>query len=320
MIDCAVGAPKHVLGACKISCCAYSPVQISAERGLFSRNPFRQKAMYLGRKIGIVVPARNEALLIGKTLNSVPEWVDLVVVVDDGSSDDTGAVVRSCGRRDPRVSLWVHQEPQGVGGAILAGYDRLRTLGADVLVVMAGDAQMDPADLPSLLKPICTGRAEFVKGNRFAHPEVWKQMPKDRYIGNLVLTLCTRFASGYRRLKDAQCGYTAMDARLVPQLRQVWIHPGYGFPNALVAHLGALGVRLAQVPVRPVYATERSGLDARTVLSVYPRVLLNAWRSRLRHQRESSNSSQWELGAPPVQTVLPAQASMTTQKREKPTG
>ena len=275
--------------------------------------------MYLGRKIGVVVPAWNEALLIGKTLKSIPDWVDQIVVVDDGSLDDTAAVVRSFARRDARVSLWVHQENRGVGGAILAGYDRLSSLGAEVLVVMAGDAQMDPADLPRLLTPVCMERAEFVKGNRFAHPDVWARMPKDRYVGNLLLTLCTRYVSGYRGLTDAQCGYTALDARLVPALLRASIHPGYGFPNSLVSHLGALGARLAQVPVRPVYATEQSGLNARTVLRVYPSVLWKAWRARKRYQRSPDTNAEAEVGSVRVQTVIPA-PTQVLKKRETPAG
>ncbi len=241
--------------------------------------------MFLGHEIGVVVPARDEEFLLGDTLHNIPDFADRVLVVDDGSQDGTAEVVRSFMRVDARVDLRLHSQPMGVGGAILAGYEALHEKGCDVVAVMAGDAQMDPGDLRAILGPICEGRADYVKGDRFAHEAVWTTMPVDRMVGNLVLTWVTRGVSGYGGLRDAQCGYTAIRADLIPSLMKHPVHPGYGFPNALLAHLGALHARLEQVRVRPVYGTERSGLNLGNVLRTYPRVLWNAWRFRKTHQR-----------------------------------
>ncbi|MBR56480.1 MAG: glycosyl transferase [Myxococcales bacterium] len=242
--------------------------------------------MFLGHKIGVVVPARDEEPLLGDTLHNIPDFTDHILVVDDGSEDGTAEVVRSFMHVDARVELRMHPEPAGVGGAILAGYQALYEKGCDVVAVMAGDAQMDPADLSAIIRPICEDRADYVKGDRFAHDAVWTTMPFDRMFGNLVLTWVTRGVSGYAKLRDAQCGYTAIRSTLIPSLMEHPVHPGYGFPNALLAHLGVLGVRLEQVCVRPVYGSERSGLNLGNVLRTYPGVLWKAWRFRKTHQRE----------------------------------
>ena len=236
--------------------------------------------MLSGVRIGVVVPARDEEELLGTVLRGMPAFVDRVMVVDDGSADGTAEVARSFARRDGRVTCTRHRESRGVGGAILSGYERLHEEGCEALVVMAGDDQMDPADLPALLAPLCAGEADYVKGDRFSHPDLLREMPAERLGGNLVLTWITRRVALYPELRDAQCGYTALRASFVPGLLSAGIYPGYGFPNALLARLGALGARLAQVPVRPIYGRARSGLSVGRVLRTYPGVLIRAWRMR----------------------------------------
>jgi glycosyltransferase involved in cell wall biosynthesis len=242
--------------------------------------------LFKDRKIGVVVPARDEGLLIGRTILSIPDFVDRICVVDDGSLDHTASVVRQLARHDARISLHHHTSAEGVGAAILKGYELMHGDGIEVIAVMAGDAQMDPRDLGPLLAPICSSEAEYVKGDRFSHPHLWRSMPKDRLFGNTVLTWVTRGVSGYRELKDAQCGYTAIDARLVPELLLAPVERGYGFPNSLLAFLGGVGARLSQVCVRPIYGEESSGLKMGLVLRRYPRVLWNSWRMRLSIQEE----------------------------------
>jgi len=231
-------------------------------------------------RIGVVIPARDEEELLGAVLGGMPAFVDRVLVVDDGSADRTAEVATSFASGDPRVTCTRHRQSRGVGGAILTGYEELHAQGCDAIVVMAGDDQMDPADLPALLAPLCRGEADYVKGDRFAHPDLLRAMPAERLFGNLVLTWITRRVALYPELRDAQCGYTALAAAFVPGLLAARIHPGYGFPNALLARLGALGARLAQVRVRPIYGRARSGLSLGRVLRTYPGVLWRAWQMR----------------------------------------
>src|SRR5687768_3604705 len=145
-----------------------------------------------GKKIAVIVPAFQEARLIGRMLGRVPAFVDAVYVVDDCSSDGTSAAARGAG--DARVVVIRHTENRGVGAAIASGYTRALAEHADVLVVMAGDDQMDPADLERLIGPVVSGEAEYVKGTRFAHPEA-RRMPLARRAGSRALSLVTRLTT-----------------------------------------------------------------------------------------------------------------------------
>lgn len=233
--------------------------------------------MLEGQRIGVVVPAYHEERLIGRTLRGIPAFVDHVIVVDDASADETSRAALAVG--DPRVEVLRHALNRGVGAAIVTGYAHAFDRGADVAVVMAGDAQMDPEDLPRLLEPIVHGRAGYAKGNRLAWPDARRRMPRMRWLGNVVLSALTRLATG-AKVQDSQCGYTALAAhaaRALP-LEQLW--PRYGYPNDLLGQLVQHGVEVVDVPVRPVYADEKSGVGWRHALFVVPTVLLRVWLRR----------------------------------------
>ena len=233
--------------------------------------------MLEGQRIGVVVPAYHEERLIGRTLRGIPAFVDHVIVVDDASEDETSRAALAVG--DPRVEVVRHARNRGVGAAIATGYARAFERGVDVAVVMAGDAQMDPDDLPRLIAPVMAGRAGYAKGNRLAWPDARARMPLTRWLGNVVLSALTRLATG-AKIEDSQCGYTALSAdaaRSLP-LDQLW--PRYGYPNDLLGHLVHQGVEVVDVPVRPIYADERSGVGWRHALFVVPSVLLRVWLRR----------------------------------------
>jgi glycosyltransferase involved in cell wall biosynthesis len=239
--------------------------------------------MFQGLSVAVVVPAYNEECRIDSTLRTLPSLVDVVVVVDDASGDATRA--RALASADPRVAVLRHRDNRGVGGAIISGYREVLRRGLDVAVVMAGDGQMDPADLPALLAPLAADEADYVKGNRFLHPDVWRTMPRLRIFGNLCLSVMTRPASGYRDILDSQCGYTAASADLLRKIDFDRVYPRYGFPNDFLAHVHSAGGRLAQVCVRPVYAGEASGINpVRSILPlsyvVARSFALRLWRER----------------------------------------
>jgi glycosyltransferase involved in cell wall biosynthesis len=236
--------------------------------------------MHRGLSIGVVIPAYNEAAAITRTIAAVPPWVDRIIVVDDGSHDGTHRLARRARRRGLEVVR--HTANRGVGGAIVTGYRRALALGLDVAVVMAGDGQMDPADLAALLGPIAEGRAGYVKGNRFLSPEVWREMPVTRIAGNVVLSLATRIVSGYWHVFDSQCGYTAATRATLEALHLDSVFPRYGYPNDLLARLHTAGVSVADVPVRPIYGPGwKSGIRARTVLHPVAWVLARAFARRI---------------------------------------
>ncbi|MDD5309004.1 MAG: glycosyltransferase family 2 protein [Deltaproteobacteria bacterium] len=236
--------------------------------------------MFQGRTIAVVVPAYNEERLVARAVGQIPGYVDHVIVVDDASTDRTWEAVSQLER--PGLVRVRHDRNGGVGAAIVTGYSRALTAGAEVVAVMAGDAQMDPADLPGLLAPVMSGEADYAKGDRLSWPGVFKVMPFLRFAGNHVFSVLTRITSGYRFVRDSQCGYTAVSARMLTRLDLKALYARYGFPNDMLAHLNAAGARLAQVPVRPIYGTEVSGISLTTALFRVPLVLLRSFLHRKR--------------------------------------
>lgn len=246
------------------------------------------KDMYKGLRVAVVVPAYNEADNLPSTLATIPAYVDHVLVVDDGSADGTSKVAALHDR--PGVEVLRHLENRGVGAAVATGYRRALSLNSDVAVVMAGDGQMDPADLPSLLRPILDGQADYVKGNRFAIREVWETMPRLRLVGNIVLSLLTRLTAGYPRMFDSQCGFTAASRRALLAIDLDGLFPRYGYPNDLLARLWVGGARVQDVPVRTIYGTAwRSGISLRTAIYPVLFVALRAlpWRLWARWRRRN---------------------------------
>ncbi|HZS35595.1 MAG TPA: glycosyltransferase family 2 protein [Polyangia bacterium] len=231
-------------------------------------------------RVAVVIPAFNEERAVASTVRSVPRWVDHVLVVDDASGDRTSAEAWRFARRGLEVLR--HARNRGVGAAIATGYARAIELDVDAAVVMAGDGQMDPEDLPSLLRPLEAELADYVKGNRFRAPGVWRAMPAARLVGNVVLSLATKVSSGYWRLFDSQCGYTAASRRALDVIRLSGMFPRYGYPNDLLARLNAAGLTVEDVPVRAVYGPGwRSGIKLTTVIYPMSFVLLRSWVWRL---------------------------------------
>jgi len=217
-----------------------------------------------GKRVAVVVPAYDEALLVAETIRGIPDFVDLVVVVDDCSTDDTAEQARGTG--DQRLEVLRHEENRGVGAAIATGYARCRDLGVDVTCVMAADNQMDPDELASLVGPVARGEVEYAKANRLVSGEAWTLIPRSRYLGNAVLSLLTKIASGYWHVADSQAGYTAVSITALRRLDLDRIYRGYGFPNDMLVHLNVQNARVRDVPSRPIYGVgERSGIRIRRV-------------------------------------------------------
>lgn len=231
--------------------------------------------MIEGQRIAVVVPAHDEEERIGSTLATVPTCVDAIVVVDDGSADHTAEIVRASD--DPRVRLVAHGNNRGVGAAIVTGYRSAFAAGADVAVVMGADGQMDPSELSRLVAPVVRGEADYAKGDRLAHAEL-RAMPPVRRVGNTVFSALTRLATGLA-VSDSQCGYTALSRGASARLDLDALWPGYGYPNDLLARAASAGLRVVDVPVRPIYAGEASGIGLYEGLVVIPGVIGRAlWR------------------------------------------
>lgn len=230
--------------------------------------------MYKNFKIAALVPAYNEEKLIGKTIEGMPDFVDHIIVVDDCSKDKTSEVVEghfhpmivegsqrvstAVRTRNSRVVLIRHKKNTGLGGAIRDAVKEARELGCNIGVVMAGDNQMDPAYLPSLLDPICDMGYDLAKANRFYSSDGYTGMPKYRIFGSIALAFLTRIASGYWHLMDPQNGYVAYGPRVLENINFEKITTGYALENDILINLNILNMRMVEVPVKAVYGEEVS--------------------------------------------------------------
>ena len=147
-------------------------------------------------------------------LSSIPDFVDYIYVIDDCSTDRTSDIVEETKTTNERIKLIKLDKNSGVGAAITRGYQEALNNEDDIAVVMAGDGQMHPDDLPALLNPVVEDVCDYAKGNRFllGRDEINK-IPKTRLIGNLVLSMMTKVASGYWHVSDSQSGYTAINRK-----------------------------------------------------------------------------------------------------------
>jgi glycosyltransferase involved in cell wall biosynthesis len=239
--------------------------------------------MLEGKRVAVVVPAHNEEALIGETLAAIPDVVDRVYVVDDHSEDTTATRAQEAG--DPRIELIVHQQNEGVGAAIVTGYRRALAEGIDVVVVMAADGQMDPADLETIAGAVARGEVDYAKANRLFTGQAWELMPRHRYLGNAVLSMLTKIASGYWHVADSQSGYTAISREQLERLDLDRVYQRYGFPNDMLVHLNVWNARVRDFPSRPIYGVgERSEIKLRRVVPSIAWLLLKGFFWRLREK------------------------------------
>ncbi|HUU79115.1 MAG TPA: glycosyltransferase [candidate division Zixibacteria bacterium] len=213
--------------------------------------------MYNGKKIGIVIPAYNEEDLIDDTLNGMPSFADTIYVTDDCSLDNTAEIVKTFALRDKRIKLIQHNKNQGVGGAIASGFKDAIIEGMDIVVVMAGDNQMDSQYLPILLEPIINNIADFTKGNRLK-PGYWKGMSFFRLIGNFILTFLNNLVSGYWHIKDPQNGYIAISTECLKKMDLDSLYKGYAFENDLMVKANVQHLRMKNVLIPALYGKEKS--------------------------------------------------------------
>jgi glycosyltransferase involved in cell wall biosynthesis len=238
--------------------------------------------MWLSSRVVVVVPALDEAPRIDRVLRAMPPWVDAIVVVDDVSRDGTVEVVRARAIEDARVEIVRHDRNRGVGAAIATGYRHAGQASGgarDAFVVMAGDGQMHPDDLPAVVDPIARGEADYVKGDRFHGPDAASGMPLARRLGGRAFSWATSRAIGLS-ISDSQCGYTALSRAACERLDLEALWPRFGYPNDLLSQVALRDLRVVEVPVRAVYADEVSRLRTRH-LPIIGALVARAWWRRV---------------------------------------
>ena len=258
--------------------------------------------MLKNKTIAVVIPAYNEETQIKDVIESMPDFVDRIVVVNDCSKDKTSEIVKTFwqtkfnsgieiknittqsieGRFEranralqnqmklelnyfvpsevvntnpetDRIILINQLKNSGVGATIARGYKWCKDHGIDCTAVMAGDGQMDPAELESICKPVVEDNIDYVKGNRLIHRSALLVIPKIRYFGNSILSILTKIASGYWHVSDTQCGYTAISLKALQSIRLFDIYKSYGMPNDILVKLNIAFCSLREVEIKPVY-------------------------------------------------------------------
>jgi dolichol-phosphate mannosyltransferase len=222
-------------------------------------------------RVAVVVPCYCVERHIADVINGIPDFVSLIVAVDDACPNGSGNVAEELG--DPRVVVIRHARNQGVGGAMKTGYVECLARGAEIIVKMDGDGQMDPRRLPELIGPLTAGDADYTKGNRWTHGASLAKMPQIRRLGNLGLSFLAKLASGHWKVFDPCNGYTAIHARALGQLDLSRVARDYFFEISLLVELGIIGAAVHDVPMPAIYGDEKSSLRIGRILRTFPRRL-----------------------------------------------
>jgi glycosyltransferase involved in cell wall biosynthesis len=240
--------------------------------------------MYKDYSVAVVIPAYNEERLIGKTLEAIPGFIDKVIVINDASTDETGATLKA--NRKARFTYIEHPNNLGVGAAISSGYRQACMENADIAVVMAGDNQMDPQYITKLLDPIVSGQADYTKGDRLSMAHNRQGMSQWRKIGNYLLTQLTRIAAGNWKINDPQNGFTAISKSHMERINIRGIYSDYGYCNDILVKLSMLGSRIIDVPIPARYGQETSKIVYSRYIPKVSLLLFKALIWRLNKQLE----------------------------------
>ncbi len=231
--------------------------------------------------IAIVIPAYRVEREILSVLRGLPPYIKHIIVVDDASPDSGADLVAAAAKKNKRITLIVHPQNQGVGGAMVSGFRKAIELGAQIIVKLDGDGQMDPTHIPALILPLIEGKADYVKGNRFRDFNSLQQMPLLRRIGNLGLSFLTKAATGYWNIFDPTNGFFAIRAEILFQIPLDRLDKRYFFETSMLANLYMLDAFVLDVPIPAKYGNEISNLSIRHVFFEFPIKLARTFLRRI---------------------------------------
>ena len=221
------------------------------------------------QNVAVVIPSYRVTQHILEVLEGIGPEIRQIFVVDDACPDSSGDFVEKHSR-DKRVKVLRHSENQGVGGAVITGYRAALEAGADIVVKVDGDGQMNPALIPNLIAPILAGEADYAKGNRFDSLEDLYEMPRVRILGNAVLSLWSKQSTGYWRITDPTNGFTAIHRKALENIHLDKLRKTYFFESDMLFRLSIINAVVTDVPMKAVYGDEKSHLKIRKVLVEFP--------------------------------------------------
>ncbi|MAB72162.1 MAG: ribonuclease BN [Planctomycetaceae bacterium] len=239
--------------------------------------------MLRDKTVAAVVPAFNEETQISRVVETMPDFVDWIVVIDDASSDGTWKILESLARTHERLVPIRHAENQGVGGAIASGYKWCGEKDIDCAVVLAGDGQMQPDKVEDICLPVVLGKADYSKANRLISESAYRKIPITRFVGNSGLSFLTKIASGYWHIADSQSGFAAIGKLPLKLIDWDRMYKRYGQPNDILVKLNVYNFRVQDVAMEPVYGVgEQSKMKKRKVLFTISWLLLKSffWRMK----------------------------------------
>jgi len=211
-------------------------------------------------KIAAVIPAYKVADHIVKVVSEIGKDVDFIFVIDDACPQKSGQLVKKK-IKDKRVTVITHSQNQGVGGAVVSGYRAALEAGADIIVKIDGDGQMDATKIHELIDPIVEGKADYTKGNRFDSITGLRQMPGIRIFGNGALSLMTKVSTGYWNVTDPTNGFTAIHADMLRGITLEMLSKRYFFESDLLFRLSLSRAVVWDIPMESRYGTEKSNLS-----------------------------------------------------------
>lgn len=217
-----------------------------------------------------VIPAYKVSKFICNLIYKLENYVSKIIVVDDCCPEESGKIVKATFIDNTKVEVVFHEVNQGVGGAMVSGYQRALDLGATIVVKLDGDGQMDPALIPGLIDPIVNRRADYTKGNRFFSIESLKSMPPLRVFGNSVLSFLSKFSHGYWNIMDPTNGFIAIHAAVLSHIPLEKLEKRYFFENDMLFRLGTLRAVVFDVPMDSLYGDEVSSLNIPKVIKEFP--------------------------------------------------
>ena len=229
-------------------------------------------------RLAVVIPCYRVKAHILSVVSAIGPEVSNIYVIDDACPDGSGKFVEE-NSKDKRLSFIFHEENRGVGGAVISGYKAAYADGADVVVKIDGDGQMDPSLISTIAKPVLEGNADYSKGDRFDSLENLFGMPKVRIFGNAVLSLWAKFSTGYWSMTDPTNGFTAIHRKALEAMNLDKIRKSYFFESDILFRLNIANCVVADVPMAAVYRSEKSSMSILKVMFEFPwRHTVNLWK------------------------------------------
>lgn len=231
--------------------------------------------------IAVVIPCYRVEREIETVITNLPRYLKYIIVIDDASPDQTSEIIKRAAENDRRIFLIRHEKNQGVGGAMVSGFRKALELGAQIVVKIDGDGQMDAAHLPDLLVPLINAQADYTKGNRFRDFRALQSMPLVRRMGNMALAFLTKAATGYWNLFDPTNGFVAIRSNVLAQLSLDQIDRTFFFETSMLANLYLIRAVVKDIAIPARYQGEISNLSIRRTLLEFPFKLLRIFFRRL---------------------------------------